>query len=267
MENISIPCENSLGLKEQIIYDLNERLDQFNDPKKGLRMMATGIGVHSKTLKRLLKGLNTPGYLTIYKIYRYLLNTTNDTKILEQVPSVIKKELIKGNPKDLTKGLTFSMDVEHEIASDKVFCELYFLTDAGVVTQELVKYRYGLHGVELLKKMFDLDIIAKNDQGHFELGKNRANLSTQTLKKVGLHLIEKYFKPLDCDEMGNNFTGLYVSGLSDEGYNEWLKIDHECYYRKAEVAKKYEDKNGIKGFTFMVTDTLVSEVSLDEKWN
>ena len=42
--------------------------------------------------------------------------------------------------------------------------------------------------------MFDLDIIAKNDQGSFELGKNRANLSTQTLKKVGLHLIEKYFK-------------------------------------------------------------------------
>ncbi|MCP4915161.1 MAG: hypothetical protein GY909_18725 [Oligoflexia bacterium] len=267
MENTSTAGEASLGLKEQIIFDLERKLDKFNDPKKGLRVMATGIGVHPKTLKRLLQGQNTPGYLTIYKIYRYLLNTTNDSKILEQVPSVIKNELIKGNPKDLTKGLTFSMDVEHEIASDKVFCEIYFLTDAGMITEELVRYRYGMHGLEILKKMHDLEVIKKNSYGAFEIGKNRANLSTQTMKKIGLHMIEKYFKPENCDELGNNHVGLYVAGLSEEGFNEWLKADKECFYKKAEIAKKHEDKNGIKGFTFMVTDTLVSPTSADEKWN
>ncbi len=245
-----------MNLREQVSTDLSNYLNGFSDPKKAVRLASINIGIHQKTLKRLVEQDNTPTYLTLYKIYREIFKITNDSLLLQMVPKVVKTELISENPKDIVSHIQFNVEVEDEINSDPVFMDIYFLSNAGVLTREYIQFKFGEYGLSIVSKMIKNNILELNDKGVFVQGTNQANLSPATIKRSGLYMINKYLSPEDCEERGKNFCGVFVEGLTEEGFNEWLKVDYEAYYKKVEISKKHKDNKGIKAFTFMATDSM-----------
>lgn len=255
------PTENNSNspdeaLKYQVSLDLQKKLDEFNDPKKGIKVMAMLMGIHEKTLKRLIDCENRPGHQTVFKIYRVLLNSQNDTQLLESVPNPVKEFLIKAHPRTLESQVRYNINVEAELKKDPVFCEIYFLAAAGGITKEFVSFNYGKYGERVFEKMVEQDVLAPFDKNRFCLGTNQASLTVETLALVGNHLTERYFKAENTDELGSNYISFHTHGLNEEAYNEWLKIDKEAFQKKCKISEESSNWGDIKAFTYNVTDTL-----------
>jgi hypothetical protein len=244
-------------LKIQVSEDLKKKLAEFNDPKKGIKVMAMLMGIHEKTLKRLIDCENRPGYQTVFKIYRVLFHSQNDTQLLELVPNPIKEFLIKAHPRGLNDTVSYNLNVENELKKDPVFCEIYFLAAAGGITKEFISFHYGKYGERVLDKMVDQDVLAAIGKNRFALGTNQASMTVETMSLVGQHLVERYYKSENSDNMGDNYLSFYTHGLSEEAYNDWLKIDKEAFLKKTEIVKDSKNWGEVKAFTFGVTDTLI----------
>jgi hypothetical protein len=243
-------------LRQQVAADLSRKLSEYRDPKKGLRIMAQIMGIHEKTLRRLMDCENRAGYQTLLKIYRALFNSNNDAQLLELVPAIVKRHLEKHNPKTFERHVSYTLDIERELNRDPVFTEVYFLAGTGGVTRDYVSFQYGQYGERLLMRMNEEQIVVSVGKGLFELGPNQATLGPETLKKIGLQLVESFLKPDEGDQLGENFHALYAEGLSEEAYNRWIKIDEEAYRQKIEIAKDPNNHGSRKAFTFLATDTL-----------
>ena len=243
-------------LKSQVAHDLQAHLLQFKDEKVGLRMMSNRMGIHEKTLKRIIRLENKPGYQTLYKIYRVLIGAPNDTLLFEKAPSLVRDALKKGNPKPLTKEVTYSVDIEDEILRDRCFSEIYFMAGCGPITQEYIGFRFGQHGVETMKKMLKMDVLEIQQDQTLVLGKNQANLSAQSIKALGLQFTDRFSRAEETDVEGENFMGIYAEGLSQDAYNEWLKIDEEAYRKKIELSRNPKSKGVIRAVTFMMSDKM-----------
>jgi hypothetical protein len=243
-------------LKLQVAEDLKKKLAEFNDPKKGIKVMAMLMGIHEKTLKRLIDCENRPGYQTVFKIYRVLFHSQNDTQLLELVPNPIKEFLIKAHPRGLNDTVRYNLNVEVELKKDPVFCEIYFLAAAGGITKEFISFHYGKYGERVLDKMVEQDVLAPLGKNKYILGTNQASMTVETMSLVGQHLVDRYYKAENSDNMGDNYISFYAQGLSEEAYNQWLKIDKEAFLKKTEIVKDSTNWGDIKAFTFGVTDTL-----------
>ncbi|EQC48323.1 DNA-binding helix-turn-helix protein [Bacteriovorax sp. BSW11_IV] len=245
-----------IDLKRQVAIDLKKKLSEFRDPKIGMRLLAEKVDVSERTLHRLLNEQNRPTYQTLYKLYRVLFSTTNDSLLLELVPPVVKDEIEKYNPNTQDKSIIYSADIESEILYDRCFAEIYFMASCYPISREFIQYRYGLSGLETVEKMIELRALKQTRDGNYTLGDNQANFSGKTLKRAGLAIAEKFAKPENAETGGENVIAFYAEGLSDEAYEEWLKIDEEAFHKKVELANKPGAKGTKRAFTFAITDTL-----------
>lgn len=243
-------------LRVQVSHDLKEKLTQFRDPKKGIKILASQMGIHEKTLKRLIECENKPGYQTLLKIYRVLFQTQKDNEILDRAPEIVKMFLIGHQPKPYENTVTYSLDVEKELNRDPVFAEIYLLAATGGVTRELIIFQFGQYGDRLLQKMFDQKVLINQDKYKLILGPNQATLGPETLKHLGQLCIEHYLKPENGDMTGENFHGFFAESLSEEAYNEWLKIDEEAMMKKNQLANRPGSQGHRRVFTFIATDTI-----------
>lgn len=247
---------NKLSLMDQVCADLNAHIGKFKSVKIGVRLISEKIGVSERTLYRLLAKENKPTYQTLYKIYREIHQTNNESLLIELVPQVIRDEIEKINPNKTTLNITYHKDIESEIYYDRTFAEIYFLAACAPITNELIQFRYGMSGMMTLERMVEMKALTRLENSTYTLGENQANFSAKTLKRVGLSLIEKYSKPSMAEEFGNNIIAFYAEGLSDEAYDEWLKIDKNAFEEKIKISNQKGALGTKRAFTFMVTDTL-----------
>ncbi len=254
--NVSNLQVSTMDLKSQVSLDLKQKLKEFRTSQIGMRIMSDSMGIHSKTLRRLIKGENRPGYQTLYKIYRYLFATQNDCLLIELVPPVVASELKKRDPQSYFQGHQLSGDVEAELRYDRCFAEIYFLAGTGEISKELIQFRFGQHGLETLNRMLERKVLRVNERGFLVLGENLASFGPETIKRVGLHLSEKYLSPENSDENGKNFMALYAEGLSPEAYSKWIDIDEKAFNQKVAISRGAQHKGDVRAFTFLLTDTL-----------
>lgn len=243
-------------LRVQVSQDLKEKISQFRDPKKGIKILASQMGIHEKTLKRLIECQNKPGYQTLLKIYRVLFQTQKDNEILERSPAIVKMFLMGHQPKPYESQVTYSLDVEKELNRDPVFAEIYLLAATGGVTREFIIFQFGQYGDRLLQKMIDQKVLINQDKYKFVLGPNQATLGPDTLKHLGQLCIEHYLKPENGDLSGENFHAFFAESLNEEAYNEWLKIDEEAFKKKIQLANRPGSQGHRRVFTFIATDTI-----------
>ncbi len=243
-------------LRRQVSEDLIKKVNEFNDPKKGIKAMAMLMGIHEKTLKRLISCENRPGYQTVFKIYRVLYHSSTDSQLLKLVPDSVRDFLTKASPRLAIDTVHYSMDIENELQRDPVFCEVYVLCAAGGTTKEYISFHYGRYGERLLEKMVEQEVLAIINKGTYILGTNQASMTVETIQKVGSHLTNRFYKIENSDELGENYIYLHSQGLSKEAYTNWIKIDEEAYEKKLKILSKQENLGPIKAFTFNVTDTL-----------
>lgn len=244
------------SITAQVAEDLREALLQFKDPGKGLRVLSQKMGIHEKTLRRLMMQQNVPGYHTLYKIYRVLTKANNDTDLLDAVPAVIKEHIIKVNPKKHTADVKFNGNLELELMNDRVMGEIYFLAACGTVRRDEIIFRYGQFGLEALQRLLQLGALKETSPSLFALGPNQANYSAAGIKKIGIQMTESFFDPRKSDVIGENFIGIFAEGLSEEAYKQWLLIDKEAYYKKIALTKDPNSLGSVRALTFMVTDVM-----------
>ncbi len=254
-----IQSVNSKDLvKSQIQSDMNIFLSNFKNYSLGQKTLARRAGVHYKTIQRLSRMENAPGHITLLKVYSVLLGETNSQKLISLLPDVIRNSLIKDQAKLLPLGIDYSAEIKREVLNDKVFCEIYFLIDAGNVSKDLIQFKFGEHGLHILERMYSINAIKYAENGQIVLGSARLEFDTQVIKTAGVMISKKYTKPTNSEVLGDNFLALYVESLPESAYQEWLKIDKEAFIKKAEIAKKYRDvDSGKKVFTYMTTDTFI----------
>ncbi|WP_412470217.1 MULTISPECIES: hypothetical protein [unclassified Halobacteriovorax] len=256
MQNSISTSHSKLGLRAQVQADINRYLVNFKDAKIGQRKLAESADIHPKTIQRICRQENTPGHITILKIYRVLLGESNTSKLLPLLPTAIKEVVLKDGIDLPETDIDYSAVIKSEILKNDVFCEIYFLIDTAPVTRDLIMFKYGEHGLHILDNMFSLNAIKYLDDGAIALGTSRVQLDAEIIKKAGLTLSQKYSKHQNCEITGDNFIGLYVDSLPEEAYQKWLEIDKEAFIKKAEIAKQY--RTNVKGkrvFTYMTTDT------------
>ncbi|MBT3586437.1 MAG: hypothetical protein HN509_16130 [Halobacteriovoraceae bacterium] len=252
--DMNIPAKQ--GLAEVVAGDITLYLNQFKDQSIGLRTVSERMGIHQKTLKRLISCQNKATYSTLYKIYRVLLSATDDSDLYQRCPKIVKEALAKGNPKPLNRDITYSFDLENEIARCSVFSEIYFTATAGPISREFIRFRFGDFGEKILERMLIMKVlICSKEPNQFYIGNIQANISSATIKKVGLHFVENYSKPENSDDRGENYSAFFIEGLSAEVYNQWLLLDEECFRKKIALTKTEAALGNIKAFTYMVTDT------------
>ena len=253
--------DSNMELRLQVSEDLQAKLDEYQDHKKGIKAMALLMGIHEKTLKRLISCENRPGYQTLFKIYRTIYHTNNDTQVISMAPPIVKEFLLKTHPKGMSEAIQYTLDVERELRKDPVFCEIYLLCGTGGTTREYVAFNYGRYGERVFEKMIDQEVITPIDKFRYELGRNQAPLSVETLAAMGIQLTERYFKADNTDNMGDNYVSFFAEGINAETYQQWLEIDKEAFQKKIALANKPENKGDIKTFTFGVTETMIDPES------
>lgn len=269
---MEIAIETSLGAKplpalskkdpvvSQVAADLKDLLAQFKDPKKGLKIISVKTSIHEKTLNRLLNEENRASYMTIFKLYRYILDENDDAKILDLAPEVIKNYLVQSNPQLLTEQITFSSGIDQELAKNPVFGEIYILCGTGPLSKKELLTRFGHYGLSILEKMLKQQVLKESGFEVYELGKNQANFGPESIINLGTHLALNHVKKINGDLLDQNFMGLYAEGLSDEAYKQWLKIDQEAFRKKVALSSNKNNLGSIRAFTFMTTDSLNIEV-------
>jgi predicted transcriptional regulator len=253
-QHITHDQANFEDLKEQVAHDLAQKIKEYPDQSSGIKNLARLTGLTEKTIRRVLKQENRPGYSTLYKIYRILFQTDDESILMNLVPDCVKVEIEKNNPQSHKKKAHFQSDIEAYIQNDPCFAEIYFLSAAGIVSREFIQFRFGQHGIETLIKMLELNVVKEVAKGQYSLGDNQANLTPQSIKNVGINLVHKYLKPENAELSGENLVAFYVEGLSEDTYHKWLKVDEEAFHKKMELAKQPGAKGKIKAFTFMAID-------------
>jgi transcriptional regulator with XRE-family HTH domain len=243
-------------LKDQLVNDINEHLAKFRDYSLGQKSLAKKAGVHAKTIQRLCRKEHFPSHITLLKVYKVLLGESCYETLYSLLPDIIRSVLDRDQVQIPEASINYSQEIKREILNDRVFLEIYFLVDAGVVTNEFIQFKFGEHGLDTVKRMINLKALKYNSKGQLELGAERVQLDPSLIKHAGLILSKKYSKTENCEVRGENFVALYVESLPSEAYQEWLSIDKEAFLKKAEIAKKYKNyMNGSKVFTYMTTDT------------
>lgn len=249
----------SLELTRQVAEDLNRALDQFKNKKKGLRILALRMGIHEKTLKRLMSLENQPGYLTLYKIYRAIVPAPNDSELLEKVPKIIREQILKNNPQKHGQGVIYNGELEQELISNRVMGEIYFLAACSAIRRDEISHRYGLFGLDVLNRMLSLGALKESSPHLYVLGPNQANYSPEGVKRLGINLIESFFDIERSNLQGQNYIGVFAEGLSEDGYREWHRILKEAFQKMIEVTKHPGALGSIRSFCFVATDIMKVE--------
>ena len=243
-------------LKEQVSQDLRLKFNEYSNSKIALNHMSRQMGIHEKTLKRLMAKANRPGHQTLLKIYRFILQTNSDTEILEKAPSVVSSKIKEKYNSGHFSQVIFTQDLTQEFVSDKCMMEIYILIGSGGVSMEFVQFKFGEYGLNCLKKLLAHKAVMIDAQGHYQLGEVQMSFNSDQIKQVGIHLSSRYTKPHQTDELGQNFLGFYCEGLNESAYREWIKIDEQAYSAKKAIAADLSKRGEIKAFCYTTTDTM-----------
>lgn len=246
------------GLLEVVANDLGTKLKEYSSDSEGLNQLSTVMDISKRTLQRVLKSETKPTFHTLYKIYRFLLNTENETELLQKMPNAVKAEVLRCNPSLILNKDTFNYlpSIEDRIISDFCFRYIYSQTMSTTIHKETISYKFGEHGSNVLNEMLECGIIDLFSVGEYKSGTNRARLTGKSLKLIASDLIGSFFSEGKCSTLGENYITNLSSSLNLNGYNEWLKIDFESYKKKMIVANDPKFKGKIPSWNITVTDTL-----------
>jgi hypothetical protein len=248
---------SSKSLEQEIVSVIESLLIPFKDRKKGFRILSKKMGVHEKTLVRLLNLENKPGYQTVFKIYRVYFNEFNDVKLLTLVPKVVARFLEKSNSQVLESNKIYSNVADIELQKNPIVAELYILAATGPLHFSDVETRFGTYGIELLEKMLSKELLHQVHKDIFVTGMNHPVFNGETIVSVGSVMIAAHAKPGAADILDQNFISFFAEGLSNDAYQKWLQIDQEAYRKKFELCRNPANLGSTRAFTFMISEKIV----------
>lgn len=133
--------------------------------------------------------------MTVFKIYRHLLNESDDAKLLERVPFEISDYLKNANPQVFEKGKVYAHDIEKEFQTNPVALELYILCATGPVKMGFVRSRYGDYGMQVMANLIERKVLSVLAHDQICSGNVQLNISPETVVAFGLRMSRSYLRP------------------------------------------------------------------------
>lgn len=242
---------------KRLASDLRSYVAKSGEPRRRIKFLAKKTGVHEKTLQRLMLLQNRPAYMTLFKIYRVLFNENDDAKLLEIIPMEVAQYLCSATPQGVERSKSYSFDIESEMRMNPVLAEIVVLCATGPLKINTVRDRFGDFGMKLVDDLLAKSVLQKVSNSEICEGTVSVNMAPETLTAVGLHIGRSYIRPSKCYETGENHVGFFVEGLSEEAYQEWLRIDAEAFRKKVELSKNPQNRGDIRAFTFSSVDQML----------
>ncbi len=239
--------------------DLLEALKEFPRESTGVKILSEKMGLHARTLKRIIKGSHSPSYQSILKIYRYLLGTKNDRETILALPKGLSQylKLEHDNFSFLEEeNINFSQYVDDLIRNDSVFRSIYVGTATGTIHKDKVGYEHGQHGLRVLEKMVKLNVVKETEPDIFTTSTERGCLTPETLYELARFLLENRFSLDKSGLRGENHFDVYFEGLTKEAYNEALRIRWNSMNQMKALLSNKDNKGNIPFWTISFTDTL-----------
>ncbi len=240
----------------KLAEDLGQYLALSDDPRRRLKFVASKTGIHEKTLNRIAQKLNRPTYMTVFKVYRHLLNEADDAKLLARVPSEIATYLKKANPQSFEADKIYSPGLEKELHANPIAAEIVILCATGPLKTNFIKKRFGDYGLTVVASLVERQILNAVSHDQVCSGKVQLNMSPEAVVSFGLQMSRSYLRPQLAYATGENFIGFYAEGLTEEARQKWLAIDAEAFNKKVSLAKLPENRGDLRAFTFYATDVV-----------
>ena len=249
----------------QVQNDLKRALETFPNKNIGIKMLSEKIELSDRTLKRILKGTHRPTYQSILKIYRYLRGTKDDRETIMEMPEILLKYTTSeyDNFFLTDKETSFSHQVASYLEKDSAFRAIYVETATGPLSREKVVYEYGRYGIQMLKKMAQMDVIKEIKGGFYIASSKRAALNESNLYEIAKFLLEQKYFAEKANLKGENFCHVLFDGIDKETYNKILEVDWIAMKKKIDLIKK-TSKGPIKFWSIYFTDTLSPSCIYDE---
>lgn len=264
MRKVQPPSRETVDLARaastQLTGDLNAYLAQAADVRRRLKFVAKKTEIHEKTIQRLARGESRPAYITIFKLYRFLLNERDDAKLLTLVPPAVRQYLERANPQSIDRKTAYIGDIEREIRTNPVMAEIAILCASGPLKLSYIRGRFGKYGIEVLQQMIDREIVQNAAPGEVCSGKNQINMSPETIVAFGSMMARAHLRTEKSYELGENFMGFYTHDLSPEAYKQWLAIEAEAFKKKVEIAKHVGNRGTVRAFAFSAIDAVDTDV-------
>ncbi len=250
---------------QSVVDDLERHCQQSENPRRRLKYVAKRIEIHEKTLTRLLARENKPTYMTIFKIYRYLLNEMDDARLLELMPPDVAEFLRQANPQTIEKHVSYATDLEKQMCVNPVMAEIVVLCATGPVKLSYLKSRFGDYGLKVVEDLLTRDVLKSLTRSEVCQGQVQVNMAPETVARVAIQMVQQHLKTENSYVSGGNFVGFYAEGLNDGALQKWLAIDAKAYREKVEIARAPESRGNLRAFTFCATDTV--DMGLEDNLN
>lgn len=240
----------------QVNRDIGNALTRFKNQRIGIRILSVSMGLHTKTLERLLIEKHKPSYQTLIKIYAHLHNEKDLAKLLKLVPLVVKDEIIRLSPNKVETLIEDQAAIQYLKRNDLALT-LYGLCGSGNMSAAMVKKRYGEYGLDCLKKLVAFELLNEAPKGHFHIGQRQIHLDPEILKKLGLNLIEQHFRHENSDMRTENYLGFLTESISEEAYQKLLLMERQHFEEKIKLIDDPKNRGPVRIFSASFIDRII----------
>lgn len=239
----------------QVNRDIGSALTRFKNQKIGLRVLSVNMGLHVKTLDRLLIEKHKPSYQTLIKIYSHLYNERDLSKLLKLIPTNIKDEINRLSPNKIEILIEDQAAIQYLKRNDLALT-LYGLCGSGTMSSAMVKKRYGEYGLDCLNKLVQFELLNEAPKGHFHIGKRQIHLDPEILKKLGLNLVEQHFRHENADMRTENYLGFLTESISEESYQKLLVMERQHFEEKIKLIDDPKNRGTVRIFSTSFIDQI-----------
>lgn len=245
--------------------ELKKEFKKYPSLTIAFKRTAKNTQVSQRTLKRIVNGTHTPNFQTLLKVYRYLTGSLNDRDTFLKMPKILQESVAREytNFSLQNKNAQFLPEVDLYLQDDSVFRGIYIETAAGLIHRDKVGFEYGQHGLRVLDKMLELDIIKEIEPDVFASSSRRAQLDPESITKIARFLLENKFNPDKLDLNGENFAQILIEGVDKETYNKLLALDHGLIQKRVEIIKN-GNRGEIKYWMINFIDTLSKDLIYED---
>ncbi len=119
-----------------------------------------------------------------------------------------------------------------------------------------VRSYFGAYGVECVEKLIAHNLAVIDHANKVCPTETKVVYTEQLFVKVTTLLLKKFNTENSTHNTTPCFGSVFLEGLSEKGYTEWVKIDQEAFKKKIALSKLKQNQGPIRAFTFSITDKL-----------
>lgn len=245
--------KNSLSLINQVNQDVQKELSRFNNQKIGMRMLSISMGLHTKTLDRLINNQHKPSYQTLIKIYSYIHKQPEIPLLIEMVPRPVKAEILRLSP-NRPDILISNEAASAYLKKNDIALLIYGLCGSGSMSGKALRKRFGEYGLKCLEELLKFELIEEGPKDQFKIGKCQIHLDPQLLKKLSLLFIETQFRPENSELRTENYLGFLTESISEEAYQKILLLERAHFEEKIKIIDDPKNRGEVMFFSSTFTD-------------